>query len=104
MKQVLFIIFVLAFAAFLFFARRWKCNEYNQSAINGAIDNIHRYRDYVMITIDGQEFRVIPVPVDNRYRLDAIAQIGDSILKKANADTLLLKHGTNKYLFTVQKW
>lgn len=103
-KQFLYIVFIIAFASFLFLARGAKYKEFHETNINGQIDTVYRYRDYVMLFVNKEEFRIIPISISRYDRFDDIAKIGDSVFKKANNDTLSLIHKNNRYLYTVQKW
>jgi hypothetical protein len=104
MRKILFLVFLAMFAIFLIVARRNAYSHFREAEINGTIDTIYRYRDYVMININKDEFRIIPKPLNRVAQLDDIALDGDSLFKKSDNDTLNLIHKGDKYLYTVQKY
>jgi hypothetical protein len=57
-----------------------------------------------MFYVDKEEFRIIPITLKAEPQLDNMAEIGDTLFKKANNDTLNLIHKGSKYLYSVQKW
>ncbi len=95
---------LIVFALFLFFARRAKYQDFRKNAINGTIDTIYRYRDYVMFYVNKNEYRIIPQSVNLVRRFDDIAKRGDTIYKAPGQDTIKLTHHGSRYLYTVQKW
>ncbi|MBS1530430.1 MAG: hypothetical protein JSU01_08995 [Bacteroidetes bacterium] len=87
------LVFILLFAAFLFFARKAKYDEFHKAEIKGKIDTIYRYRDYVMIYVNNIEYRIIPVPLDhNGVSIYDVGSKGDSLIKSAGRDTFIVKH------------
>lgn len=105
MKRIWIIIPIILFGLFLFLARYSKYKDFHNANIDGRIDTIYRYRDYVMIDIDKVEFRIIPVPLYNEEQLDMIAKIGDTVKKAANSDNFILLHeGDEAFEYTVKKW
>jgi hypothetical protein len=105
-KAWFFLGFLIFFGAFLFFARKGRYDQFHNAAIKGKIDSIYRYRDYVMIFIDSVEYRIIPVAINGAgLRLEEAARKGDSIIKPANNDTLIIKPADDvfaRYLYTVK--
>ncbi|WP_448702940.1 hypothetical protein ACFGVR_11345 [Mucilaginibacter sp. AW1-3] len=99
-----FIIFIVLFGGFLILARRGKYSEFHSDKIDGTIDTIYRYRDYVMFTVNKKEYRIIPQSINSTVWFDHRAYRGDTLRKAADHDTLTLLHSGEQYLYTVQKW
>ena len=105
MKINYMFIFISLFVLFLIGARLSKYYEFRSAKIDGTIGTIYRYRDYVMIYVNGIEYRIIPVSLNNAPRLDAIARVGDSLYKQAGSDSLRLIHESDEaFEYTVKKW
>ena len=106
MKKFLILIPLIAFALLLFLARIGKYNDFRKAEINGKIDTIYQYRDYVMIYVNKIEYRIIPVPLNNYApQLDKLGKIGDEIHKRADSDTFtLIRDGDEAFTYTVKKF
>jgi len=105
MKRILYLIFIVVIGLFLFLARIGKYNEFHKANIEGSIDTIYRYRDYVMIYVNKVEYRIIPVSLRNSPPFFDVAKSGDKLFKSANNDTLQLIHAGDKlYYYTVKKY
>ena len=105
MKKLFILIPIIAFALFLFLARIGKYNDFRKAEINGKIDTIYRYRDYVMIYVNKVEYRIIPVSLNNAPQLDNIAKIGDEMHKRAGRDSFTLIHEEDEaFEYTVKKF
>lgn len=100
----LIIIGLVLFVSFLFSARKGKYDEFHKAKINGKIDTLYRYREYVMLFVGSEEYRIIPVSLSTNTPLDKLAAKGDYVNKNANSDTLSLTHeGDEVFYFTVKK-
>ena len=105
MKKLLILIPIIVFFLFLFLARIGKYNDFHKAEINGKIDTIYRYRDYVMMYVNQTEYRIIPISLISAPQLDIIAKKGDEIHKKADADSFTLIHdGDEAFEYTVRKF
>lgn len=105
MKRFIYLLFIIALTAFLFWSRISKYNEFHDSKIDGKIDTIYRYRDYVMIYVNNVEYRIIPVCLNGDYPLNRIARKGDYAFKNKGSDTLNLLHeGDEGFQYTVKKF
>ena len=105
MKKILVLIPIVLFGLFLFWARLSKYNEFHTAQIDGPIDTIYRYRDYVMIFVNKTEYRIIPVSLNNAPQLDVVARKGDSLYKRSGSDSLRLMHESDEaFYYTVKKW
>ncbi|OCX54588.1 hypothetical protein BEL04_10175 [Mucilaginibacter sp. PPCGB 2223] len=105
MKRVSgFGVFIILFAGFLILSRRGKYSEFHHDKIDGAIDTIYRYRDYIMLTVNKKEYRIIPQSINSTEWFDHVAHPGDTVHKAADRDTLTLSHLGAQYRYTVQKW
>ncbi len=99
------LLFIAIFGLFLFLARQIKYNSFHKANIEGPINRIYRNKDYVMIYINKVEYRIIPVSLYSAPRLDIIAKKGDSVFKRPNSDTLMLKHESDEaFHYIVKKW
>lgn len=104
-RAYIYIAFIVALGVFLFLARKGKYDEYYQSKIDGSINDIHRYREYVIFTVGANEYSIIPISLTSTAPFDAIAVVGDYLHKDYQNDTLSLTHqGNQHFIFIVQKY
>lgn len=70
-------------------------------SISGIVEDIRSYKGTNFISIDGQK-KTIGASSNENYKIpniNDIMDIGDSIVKNANSDTILLYHKNKRYYF-----
>lgn len=105
MKKYLMLILFIAIISFCYLVRLAKYYDFHKAEIHGRIDTVYRYKDYVMIYVDNNEYRIIPVSLNPKYPFDEMAKVGDTLDKPANRDTFTLIHeGDEAITYSVKKF
>jgi len=99
-------IVVTAFFLLINFVKTKKYQDFHAAQINGKLDTLYRYREFITIDVNKQAYTIntISGPLSNYNQFDAIAKPGDAVYKLANNDTLNLVHQGKVYLYTVKKY
>ena len=100
-KLILYILLIAAVTIVIYFGRKAAYDDYHSSEINGAIERISEYKEYVTISVNGNDFNIKSRanPLNGTARFYNIAEISDSIYKPADSDTLKLIHQGKTYLY-----
>lgn len=114
-KNIRIVIFILFGFVMLFFVQRWGnnrdrrfYNEFDSANINGLL--MYSESGYYMrvFKTENINFKYVFDPhlsVNKKALFSKVAKKGDSIIKPANADTLVLKKNDNTiFLFTFRKY
>ncbi|HVV54443.1 MAG TPA: hypothetical protein VHC47_03910 [Mucilaginibacter sp.] len=90
----------LAIAILVFVLRKTNHSELRNSMISGTIDKVsyimdkhNRAKDYMLITIDGEEYKMLLTPAQpGELQFYNMAKQGDTVFEQADNDTLQLIH------------
>ncbi|NVM63164.1 hypothetical protein FHW88_001440 [Mucilaginibacter sp. SG538B] len=105
MKKLFLLCCITAVIIVCVVARVTKYNQFHDAEINGKLESVYRNRDYVMISVNGEEFRIIPVSLSTTANFDEVAKVGDTISKMAGSDKFNLIHEEDEvFLYTVRKY
>jgi len=100
-RLILALLFLAIIITFIYLGNKAAHDNYHTSEINGTIERISEYKEYVTISVNGNDFNIKSRanPLNGGDRFYNIAEISDSIYKPANSDTLKLIHQGNIYLY-----
>jgi hypothetical protein len=100
-RLILALLFLAILSTFLYLSRKSAYDKYQTSEINGTIESISEYKEYVTISVNGDEFNIKSRanPINGNVRFYNLAKISDSIYKPEDSDTLKLIHQGKAYLY-----
>lgn len=105
MKKLFLLCCIAAVIIVCVIARITKYKQFHDAEIQGKLESVYRYRDYVMISVNNEEFRIIPISLSTPANFDEVAKIGDTISKRAGSDRFDLIHEEDEvFLYTVRKY
>lgn len=103
MRKPFYFIVMIALCMVLFSLRAVKYKEFHDARISGKIDTFYHYRDYVMLRVDGTDYKIMPVPLYDSPEFETTAKIGDLVLKDNDNDGfMLLRNNNEAFEYTVK--
>lgn len=102
MKYFWYAIGIIVIAGLIILQRRKVYKESYESEITGILISILDRKDGISVDVSGQSITVSPFSfAPNHIKLDEIASTGDTVIKRAKSNVLVLKHKGQDYYYTI---
>ena len=104
-KRLLWYILLVGLGTGVYWLRKRSGSMFKAEAVNGELSWMGRDKyDNLKIGVGRSRYVIVSKPISGAAELSITAKIGDSIIKKANSDTLVLvKSGNHSTRFLVKE-
>jgi hypothetical protein len=98
-----FVCGALVIAILIYLQRKKSYNEAYNSEATGTVTSVLNTRDAVNVTLQNKSFTVSPFSSGSHIKFDEIALDGDTVIKQAKSDVLVLKHAGKAYYYFIEQ-